>query len=32
MAKVYTISSGKGGVGKTFFSINLSRALSFIKF
>jgi MinD-like ATPase involved in chromosome partitioning or flagellar assembly len=32
MAKVYTISSGKGGVGKTFFSINLSRALSLLNF
>ncbi|MFP3256542.1 MAG: AAA family ATPase [Candidatus Nanopusillus acidilobi] len=32
MAKVYTISSGKGGVGKTFFSINLSRALSLLGF
>jgi MinD-like ATPase involved in chromosome partitioning or flagellar assembly len=32
MAKVYTISSGKGGVGKTFFSINLSRAISLLNF
>jgi MinD-like ATPase involved in chromosome partitioning or flagellar assembly len=32
MAKVYTISSGKGGVGKTFFSINLSRAFSLLNF
>jgi len=32
MAKVYTISSGKGGVGKTFFSINLSRVLSLLNF
>ena len=32
MARVYTISSGKGGVGKTFFSINLSRALSLLNF
>ena len=32
MAKVYTISSGKGGVGKTFFSINLSRTLSLLNF
>lgn len=32
MAKIYTISSGKGGVGKTFFSINLSRSLSLLNF
>ncbi len=32
MANVITITSGKGGVGKTFFSINFSRYLSILEF
>jgi len=31
LAEVYSIISGKGGVGKTFFSINLATSLSELK-